>query len=106
MNTDEHGSLAALIGPAENPESRVERRMDVPIHRLDTPQRTLQRAPDLPLSLLGFHELCGFSVSASVARAGKSGESAEKMLPFGSRAADLVYFFFDCDDVCLARWRP
>jgi hypothetical protein len=80
--------------------------MDLPIHRLDTPQRTLQRAPDLPLSVFGFHEVCGFSVSASVARAGKSVQSGEKMLPFGSRAADLVYSLSDCDGTCPARWRP
>ncbi len=36
INTDERGFLAALTEPAENPESRVEGRMDFSTHRLDT----------------------------------------------------------------------
>jgi hypothetical protein len=50
--------------------------------------------------------LAALGAPASLARAGKSVQSAEKMLPCGSRAADLVYFFSDCDGTCPARWRP
>jgi hypothetical protein len=57
MDSDEHGFLAALADPAENPESRVEGRMDSPIRRLDTPQRT----PYLPLTLFPFCDLSDFA---------------------------------------------
>jgi hypothetical protein len=42
ISTDEHRFPAALTEPAENPESRGEGRMDLPIRRLNTPQRSLQ----------------------------------------------------------------
>jgi len=47
-DTDERGFPAALTEPAENSSSRVEGRMDLPIRRLDTLQRTLQ----LPLTVV------------------------------------------------------